>query len=103
MIVLVSRVTAAVLASRRPTTVAPVVAVIDCLARMVPRNWAALPIVAELPTFQNTLQADAPPVSVILVPEPIVRVLAAWNTQTESAEPARVRAPLFDSFKAPPE
>ncbi|AMM22888.1 hypothetical protein AX769_22265 (plasmid) [Frondihabitans sp. PAMC 28766] len=75
----------------------------DCLARMVPWKWAALPRVAELPTSQNTLHADAPPVRVIRVPDPIVRVLAAWNTHTESAVPARVRAPLFDKASVPPE
>jgi hypothetical protein len=103
VMVLVSRVTAPLLARSRPTTLAPVVAVTDCLARMVPWNWAALPRVAELPTSQNTLQADAPPVKVILVPDPMVRVLAAWNTHTDCAVPASVRAPLFDKESVPPE
>ena len=74
----------------------------DWSARTVPWNWARVRIVAELPTCQNTLQAVAPPVMVMREPEPIFRVEAAWNTQTESAVPARVRAPLFARASSPP-
>ena len=83
VIVFVSRVTAPVRASSRPGTVAPVVAVTDCCARTVPWNWAPVPTVAELPTCQKTLHELAPPVIMIWVADPMVRVDAAWNTHTE--------------------
>jgi hypothetical protein len=57
--------------------------------------------VAELPTCQNTLQALAPLIRLIEAPDPAVRVLAAWKTQTDSAEPSSVSSPLSDS--SPPE
>src|ERR1044071_4328807 len=55
-----SRVTAAVRANSRPSTAAPVVAVIEAKAIMVPFNTEPVPKVAELPTCQNTLAARAP-------------------------------------------
>ena len=64
-------------ASKRPWTVAPVAAVIDCLAITVPWKCADVPILAELPISQNTLQAVAPPVMRMCVAEPMVRLLAA--------------------------
>jgi hypothetical protein len=103
VIVLVSRVTAAVEARSRPAIVAPVVAVIDWSASIVPWNCAVVPNVAELPTCQKTLQAVAPPEMRTFVPEPIVSVLAAWKTHTELALPARVRVPLLANDNAPPE
>ena len=96
-------VTAALIASRRPMTLAPVAAVIDWAAMMVPWNCALVPMLAELPICQNTLQALAPPVMMICVAEPMVRLLAAWKTQMESAVPARVSDPLFEIDSAPPE
>ena len=64
VIVLVSSVTAPLRASALPCSVAPVVIEIDVRARMLPTNWLPVPIVAELPTCQKTLQACAPPISV---------------------------------------
>jgi hypothetical protein len=97
-------VTAAVLASSRPITVAPVATVMDFAARTVPWNCALVPMLAELPTCQKTLQALAPPVMMMCVADPMVRLLAAWNTQMESAAvPASVRVPLFERPSAPPE
>ena len=55
-----SRVTAALRAMRRPSIDAPVVAVIDVSARMVPLNDEYVPRVAELPTCQNTFAACVP-------------------------------------------
>src|SRR5579862_9376531 len=52
VIVFVSSVTAPFLASSRPSTVAPVVAVMLVRARMVPRKLDPVPSVAELPTCQ---------------------------------------------------
>ena len=40
---------------------------------------------AELPTCQNTLQALAPLMRLTEAPGPVIRVLPAWNTQTESS------------------
>src|SRR6185503_4918694 len=61
-----SRVTAAVLAKSRPSTVAPVVTVMEARARMFPLNTVPVPRVAELPTCQKTLAAWAPPVKITL-------------------------------------
>jgi hypothetical protein len=54
---LVSSVTAPVWASALPTSVAPVVMVMDARARMLPAKALDVPRVAELVTFQKTLQA----------------------------------------------
>ena len=56
-----SSVTAAVRANARPSTVTPVVTVIDANAMMVPDNTEYVPRVAELPTCQNTFDAFVPP------------------------------------------
>lgn len=53
----VSRVTAPLRASSRPSTDAPVCAVIDVKAMTFPMKSEAVPRVAELPTCQNTLHA----------------------------------------------
>jgi len=74
VIVLVSRVTAPLRASARPFSVAPVVIEIGVRARMFPTNALLVPIVAELPTCQNTLQGCAPPISRTRLPEPEVSV-----------------------------
>ena len=52
VMVLVSKVTAPFRASVRPSTVAPVVSVIEVNARMFPLNEEPVPSVAELPTCQ---------------------------------------------------
>ena len=52
-----SRVTAAFNANSRPSTVAPVFAVMESEAKTVPAKSAYVPIVAELPTCQKTWQA----------------------------------------------
>ena len=41
-----------------------------------------MPKVAELPTCQNTLQASAPPVSLTVLLETVIRVDPAWKTNT---------------------
>src|SRR2546430_17052801 len=56
-----SRLTAAVLANNRPSTAAPVVTVMEAMARMFPLNTEPVPRVAELPTCQKTFAALAPP------------------------------------------
>jgi hypothetical protein len=57
VIVFPSNVTAAVLASSLPVTVAPVVTVIAVEASIFPWNAVVVPRVAELPTTKKTLQA----------------------------------------------
>ena len=57
VMVSVSSVTAAVRANTRPSTVAPVVTVMEANARMLPLNTEPVPRVAELPTCQKTLEA----------------------------------------------
>ena len=74
LIVLVSSVTAPLRASARPWRVAPVVTVIDCRARMFPEKEVPVPIVAELPICQKTLQDWAPPVRSTRLFEAVVSV-----------------------------
>src|SRR4051812_45397521 len=61
VIVWESRVTAPFRANSLPSTVAPVVAVIEVKARMVPFMTEVVTRVAELPTCQKMLAALAPP------------------------------------------
>ena len=87
-IVSVSSVTAPSRASTRPSTVAPVVNVMLVKARMVPLNVEPVPSVAELPICQKTLQAWAPLIRVIWLPDAVVSVDPAWNTNTALGSPA---------------
>ena len=57
---LLSSVTAPFRARVRPVTRTPVVTVMLASARMFPENDVPVPSVAELPTCQKTLSADAP-------------------------------------------
>src|SRR5204862_2606340 len=68
-----SKVTAAVRASSRPSTVAPAVTVMEAIARMFPLNTEPVPRVAELPTCQKTLAAWAPPLRITWRPIVVVR------------------------------
>ena len=79
---LVSRLTAALRASRRPLNVAAVLAVIDVSAITVPTKVEPVPNVADEPTCQKTLQAWAPLTSATLVPEPLISVEPIWKTKT---------------------
>ncbi len=54
---LLSRVTAPLRASARPSITAPVCTVMEVRARMFPLKKELVPMVAELPTCQNTLHA----------------------------------------------
>lgn len=69
-------------ASRRPSTVAALSTEMLAEARMVPRNVEPEPSVAELPTCQNTLHDWAPLTSTTALPDPVVKVVPAWNTNT---------------------
>ena len=98
-----SRVTAALRAMRRPSIDAPVVAVIDVSARMVPLNEEYVPRVAELPTCQNTFAACVPSVRAIVLagvpglPAAVTSVEPAWkmNTAFGSPPPSSVNFPVM--------
>ena len=97
LIVLSSKVTSPLRARTRPVTDAPVSSVAEVRAMMVPtKSVVSVPRVAELPTCQNTLHACTPPVNRTDAGpvDPVVRVLPAWNTNTELAFPVRVSGPL---------
>ena len=82
LMVLLSKVTAAVCANRRPVTVAPVCAVTDARASTVPTKVELVPRVAELPTCQKTLQEACEVVNLTTLREPVIRVLEAWKMNT---------------------
>src|SRR5580765_5576457 len=87
VMVLESRVIAAVRANSRPSTDAPVVTVMEAKARMFPANTEVVPRVAELPTCQKTLAALAPPLRITWRPEVVVSVDAIWKMKTAFASP----------------
>ena len=94
VITLESRVTAPVRARSRPSTVAVEFAVIDASAMIVPAKVDPDPRVAELPTFQKTLQWLAPPINETALADAVIKVLAAWKMNTELASPFNVTVPL---------
>jgi hypothetical protein len=73
---LLSRVTAPLRARSLPNMVAPVVAVIEVNASTVPTKTELVPSVAELVTCQNTLHALPPLITVTLLDEAVISVLA---------------------------
>ena len=99
VIVSLSRVTAPVWASARPTIVLFVVTVIDARARIVPLKLEPVPSVAELPTCQNTLQAWASPIRTTWLAEPVVSVEPIWKMKTAAGLPcaSRYNVPLSSS------
>jgi len=98
VILLLSRVTAAFLASSRPLMTALVFAVMAVRARIVPTNVEPTPSVAELPTCQKTLQAWAPLMSWTVLLGAVMRVEPAWKMKTELASPwpSSVSVPVKD-------
>ena len=85
--VLVSRVTAPLLASTRPATVVPVCTAAEVSARMLPTNVVLVPRVAELPTCQNTLHAWAPLIRLTVLFDAVVRVDPIWKMNTAFGSP----------------
>lgn len=63
---------------------------------MVPLNKLPVPSVADDPTCQKTLQANAPLRSTTLEPDPITRLLLSWKFHLSDADPVPVR------IKVPP-
>src|SRR6188474_306605 len=84
---LLSRVTAALTAKARPTTVVPPVRVMLAEARMLPWNAVPVPSVPELPTCQYTLHGDPPPAMTTEALEAVVIVLPIWKIQLALASP----------------
>jgi hypothetical protein len=99
VIVSSSRVTAPFRASARPSTVSPVVTVIDVRARIVPTKVEPVPSAAELPTCQNTLQACAPPIRITWLDESVTSVEPTWKMKTALGSPcaSRIRDPPTSS------
>jgi hypothetical protein len=61
-----------------------------------------VPSVAELPTVQKTLSAEAPLARLTLLAEPVIRVEAAlkMNTASESPCASRVSVPVMPKVPA---
>ena len=91
VMVLVFIVTVPLRASTLPSTVAPVVRVIEVNARMFPTKELFVPRVAELPTCQNTLQASAPLMRLTLLAVAVSRVLSIWKMKTALGSPSASR------------
>ena len=93
--VLPARVTPAFLANALPSSVAPVLKVMDSNAITVPLKTEVVPKVAELPTCQKMLDADALPLRITLRPDVVVRADAICIMKTALAFPfaSKVRSP----------
>ena len=72
--VVVSRVTAPLRASRRPETEVPVCAVMEVSANRSPTKLLSVPRVAEEPTCQTTWHGSAPLMSSTRLPEAVINV-----------------------------
>jgi hypothetical protein len=90
--IFVSRVTLPPNANAPPFNTAAVSSVTEAAARILPWNALSVPKVAEDPTCQNTLQANAPPVSTIPEPVAVIKELPIWKYQASLDEPVPARA-----------
>jgi hypothetical protein len=70
--------------------------VIDVNAKMEPTKLVVVPMVADEPTCQKTLQACAPFSRITELADPVVKVEPAWkmNTAFSSPPPFKVTAPV---------
>ena len=96
VIVLVSMVTAPSRASSLPWIVAPVFAVMDAKAMMVPTKRGPVPSVAEEPTCQKTLHACAPLTSRTVVFDSVISVEPIWKMNTALGSPRALSVTLPD-------
>src|SRR5450759_3109305 len=88
-IVLLIIVTPPFRANALPSSVAPVLKVMDSNAITVPLKTEVVPKVAELPTCQKILDASAPPLRITLRPDVVVRSpLAVVSLAASGTEPA---------------
>ena len=96
VIVLSSKVTEPFRASTRPATLALVLSEAEVSARMLPTNVVSVASVAELPTCQNTLHSCAPPMSLTVLLDAVIRVDPAWKMNTPFVLPcaSRVTVPV---------
>lgn len=94
-IVLPAKVIVPLLASARPSKVAPVLKLMDCMAITVPLKTDVVPNVAELPTCQKILEAWAEPARITFLPDVVVSEDAIWMMNTASASPcaSNVKSP----------
>ncbi|HUQ54804.1 MAG TPA: hypothetical protein VM306_04085 [Lentzea sp.] len=76
-------------------------AVIDVNAMIVPTKSELVPRVAELPTCQNTLQALAPLIKLMVLLEAVINVVDTWKIQTVFGSPCPSRVSVPDSPTAP--
>jgi hypothetical protein len=93
----VSNVTAPFCANALPCRFTPVVIVIDVNARMFPLNVEYVPRVAELPTCQKMLQAEAPLARITWLPLPVVSVDPIWKMNTAAEFPLASRVSFPDN------
>jgi hypothetical protein len=102
MMTLVSSVMAPFWAKARPPfrppptpMVAPVVMVMLTRAMRLPCSDEAVPIVAELPTAQNTAHPSAPLINRTRAPVPVVRVEPIWKMKValDAPPPSSVSVP----------
>ena len=102
VMVSVSNVTAPFMACNRPSTVTPVVSVIEVKARMVPLKVEPVPSVAELPTCQKMLHDWVPLMRLTLLPDAVVSVEPIWKMKTALGSPwaLSVRVPVRPSEDA---
>jgi hypothetical protein len=98
LIVSSMRVTSPFRANTRPSTVTPEPSVIVVNAMTVPTKVGPFSV-AELPTCQNTLHAEAPPIRLTVLLVPAVRVDPVWKMNTALGSPSafRVSAPVRPS------
>jgi hypothetical protein len=76
---LASEVTAASSARARPLRLLPLVRLLLAEARMLPVNELLVPRLADVPTFQNTLQGLPLPAMAMEEPEAVVMALPTWK------------------------
>src|SRR6185312_381437 len=87
LLALPASVTAPLRARALPATLAPVFVVMVVRATMLPSNDVVVPSVAELPTCQDTPQADPPLMTFTIEPEAVVSVLPILKTKAAAGLP----------------
>jgi hypothetical protein len=100
LMVLPSRLTSAVWANTRPTTVAPVFSETESAAKIVPTKAVVEPNVASLPTCQNTLHAEAMFSRTTELADAVVKLddpVWKMNTELGLSCPFRVSVPVRPS------
>ncbi len=68
---------------------------------ILPTKSEFVPMVAELPTCQKTLQAAAPLITLTVLLEAVIRVDAIWNIHTALGSPSASSVSVPDSCAVP--